>query len=232
MSPLHSKQPADNRIKIIVAENNSLMRDALRINFEKEHDMEIIAETADGKEAVNLGLQLNPDILIIDEDIPLVNALEVTRQIKTNCTYTKVLLLTDRKSNLKAKEIINAGADGYILKTVEASIYIHSIRKIMTGIPQYHFAGGDFTDTDDPPSQIENNTSGHNQFKMCERELQILKCVSRGMQNRDIALKLKFGEQYVKTSLTTIYLKLGVSSRTEAVAAGLKHGIIKMDDLK
>jgi NarL family two-component system response regulator LiaR len=215
----------------LLADDHPLMRKALRIVLEKQHDFEVIAEAVDGEEAVKLATTLVPDVVIMDISMPKLNGLEATRQIKANCPTIAVLVLTVHDDNEHILSILQAGAGGYLTKGVEADEVVHAVRALVCGemvlspsiakeILKYaaqHIKEPVILDTYD---------------KVTARELEILKLAATGMSNKDIAIKLGLSPRTVKGYLADIFLKLNVASRTEAVIISLEKGILSLDELK
>jgi DNA-binding NarL/FixJ family response regulator len=217
------------KIRIVLADDHPLMRQAIRMWLEKQHDLEVLAEASDGREAVDLAYKLQPDVVIIDISMPRVNGLEATRQIISRCPETNVLVLTVHTDTEHIQGMLQAGAVGYLTKDVSGEDVVHAVRTVASGenvLPdniQYESSGVTLNDT--LPISL-------NKFnELTNRELSILKMVAKGMHNKEIANELGLSLRGVKAYLTTVFLKLGASSRTEAVSRGLKAKILSMDDL-
>lgn len=226
---LESNLDNNHKIRIVLADDHPLMRQALRMWIEKQQDLEIIAEASNGKEAVEIVTRLNPDVVIMDISMPKLNGLEATKIIKKACPSTAVLVLTVYTDEEHVSSLIEAGADGYITKTVSGEEIIHAIRALALGESLL------------PPnilSNAMNDTLYHpipdltKLNRLDARELTILKLAANGFSNKQIAVKQGLNLRSVKSTLTTLFLKLGVSSRTEAIANGLKTGIITIRDLE
>lgn len=218
------------KVKILLADDHPLLRQALRNTLEKQTDFEVIAEANDGEETVKLALELNPDILILDISMPKLNGLEATRKIKEQNPKIVVLALTVHNDNEHVLGMLEAGAAGYLTKTVSGSEVVHAIRAIIAGetvlspsVSQQIFRYA-FQHISKPLSLDTGN-------KLTARELEMLRLVARGVSNKDIAQRLNLSLNSVKSYLTAIFLKLNVSSRTEAVVASFKAGILNQEDL-
>jgi NarL family two-component system response regulator LiaR len=218
------------KIRLLIADDHPLVRLALRSVLEKHDDFEIIAEAGDGQEAINLAKELNPDIVIMDISMPEVSGLEATRQIKMDCPETSVLVLTVHTDNEHILGILEAGASAYLTKRVFGDEIIHTIRALAVGetvlsptvwqqVLKY------VSRRIAKPLQI-NATD-----KMTPKELEILGLLAKGISNKDIANELGVSVRTIKSHLADLFLKLHVSSRTEAVIVSLRSGIISPDDL-
>jgi two-component system, NarL family, response regulator LiaR len=217
------------KVRIILADDHPMMRQSIRLWLEKEQDLQVVAEARDGKEAVEVTAKLHPDILILDISMPKMNGLEVTKQIVARCPHTDILVLSVHGDDEHISGMLKAGASGYLTKDVSGEDVVHAVRSIISGenvfpltsTPDYenkYLSGTDL---------LFQNMSDDLNF----RELRILKLVAKGMSNKGIASNLGMNVRNVKANLTDIFLKLHVSSRTEAVSLGLKKGIISLKDL-
>jgi DNA-binding NarL/FixJ family response regulator len=218
-----------NKIRIILADDHPLMRQAIRMWLEKQHDLEVLAEACDGKEAIDLAIKLQPDVVIMDISMPKINGLEATRQIISRCPETNVLVLTVHADTEHIHGMLLAGASGYLTKSASGEDIVHAVRTVAVGenvLPsniQY--------DTLEESMNNAGPASSNKLNELTHRELSILKMVAKGMHNKGIALELGLSLRSVKAYLTTIFIKLGAGSRTEAVSIGLKSGILTMNDL-
>lgn len=218
------------KTKIMLVDDHPLLRQAVRIVLEKQDDFEVIAEAGEGNEAVKLARELVPDVIIMDLSMPGVNGLEATKQIKASCPGIAILILTVHTDSEHILSILEAGADGYLTKTVYGDEVTNAVRTLVCGekvfspviseqILKYalqHIAR---------PVVLEAGN------KVTQREAEILKLVARGISNKEIADRLGVSLRTVKGHLADIFLKLNVASRTEAVIVGLRKGIFTPDDL-
>jgi len=214
----------------MLADDHPLLRQALRSVLEKKPDFEIVAEASDGEEAVRLAVELVPNVVIMDISMPKLNGLEATRQIKAKCPNIAILVLTVHDDSEHILSILEAGAAGYLTKSVFGDEVIHAVRGVVAG------------ETVLSPSisrQIIKHALRHitkplpldGVEKITGRELEILRLAATGMSNKDLAQKLDLSEATVKGYLAGIFSKLNVSSRTEAVITALRAGFFTLDDL-
>lgn len=231
LSKLNSSLNHTDKITIMLADDHPLLRQALRNLLEKQPDFEIVAEVADGEEAVRLANELIPDVIIMDIGMPKLNGLEATRQIKVNHPETAILVLTVYSDSEHVFEILEAGAAGYLTKSVFGEEVLNAIRGVSAGEMVLSAAVSQqvlkyalrYKIKPLPVNARENLTA---------RELGILKLAAIGMSNKDIASKLGISQPTVKGYLVNIFSKLQVGSRTEAVITGLRAGYITLDDLE
>jgi NarL family two-component system response regulator LiaR len=216
---------------ILLADDHPLMRLALRTVLEKQSDFEVVGEVGNGEEAVQLSLELEPDVVIMDISMPLLNGLEATRQIKEKCPQIAVLILTVHNDSEHIMGVLEVGAAGYLTKDVFDQEIVHAIRGVVAGEAVLS-----------PPileklmhkslQQPTKNPRYDEREELSARELEVLKLAAKGLSNKDIAESLDLRLRTVKGYLVNIFSKLRVGSRTEAVVAGLKGGFLTLDDLK
>jgi NarL family two-component system response regulator LiaR len=230
-SAFGSNQEKLNRIRIILADDHPLLRQALRSVLEKYSDFEVIAEAHDGEEAVKLATKLIPDVVIMDISMPRLNGLEATKQIKKSYPAIAVLVLTVHSDKEHVLSILQAGASGYLTKSVYGDEVVHAIRALVAGetvlspsVSRQIFKYA-FQYINEPASLDTGN-------KFSIRELEIIRLAARGISNKDIALRLNISLRTVKGHLADIFLKLNTASRTEAVIVSLRKGILTLDDIE
>jgi NarL family two-component system response regulator LiaR len=218
-------------INVILADDHPLVRQALQALFSSQSDFKILAEASDGEQAVRLAKELNPDVVIMDITMPKINGLEATRQIKQDCPHIKILVLTVHNDTEHILGILEAGAAGYLTKSVFGEEVVSAVRTIM--------AGESVLSTHVLQQILKNNTQFTSKplimnasEKLGMRELEILKLAAKGHSNKDIAQKLNLSLQTIKGYSVSIFSKLGVSSRTEAVVIGLRAGFLSLKDLE
>lgn len=219
------------KIRVMLADDHPLLRQALREVLENQPDIEVIAEASDGEEAVRFATQLVPDAVIMDISMPNLNGLEATRRIKARCPAIGILVLTVHSDNEHILSILQAGAGGYLTKSVYGDEVVHALRALVYGetvlarsVSQEVFKYA-FRHTMKP-----TRLDAYDQLSA--RELDVLNMAAKGISNKDIALRLSLSVRTVKAYLADIFLKLNVASRTEAVMVSLRRGIISVDDLE
>jgi len=220
-----------SKIEIILADDHPLLRQALRDVLEKQPDLAVIAEASDGEEAVKLATELLPDVVIMDISMPIINGLEATKQIKANCPAIAILVLTIHSDNEHLLGILQAGAGGYLTKSVYGDEVINAVRALVSGemvlspivtqqILKYVFQY--------MPKPRRLNAVD----KLTSRELDVLSLAAKGISNKGIALVLGLSLRTVKGYLAEIFSKLNVASRTEAVIVSLRRGVLTLNDLE
>lgn len=219
------------RTKILLADDHPLLRKALRDLLEKEGDFEIVGEAGDGEEAVKLAAEISPDMVIMDISMPNLDGLGATQQIKARCPSVAVLVLTVHTDDECILEILQAGAAGYLVKSVFGDEVVQAVRAVVTGEMVLSPSIGQrlLKQAARYPTRPVLLEAGE---KLSARELEILKFTARGLSNKDIALALGIKLRTVKGHLADIFSKLRVASRTEAVIAGLRAGFLSLDDIQ
>ncbi len=219
-----------DKIKILLAEDHVIVREGTRELVQREPDMEVVAEADDGEEAVQLAGKLQPDVVIMDIALPKLNGIEATKQIKALYPATAVLILTAYDNDQYIFALLEAGAAGYLLKTVRGHELIDAIRAVSVGESVLHpkiarKVLSRFMPLATKPSE-ERVTE-----LLSERELEVLKLAAKGMSNKDIAEQLFLSVRTVQSHLANIFTKLDVGSRTEAILCGLRRGWFTLEDL-
>jgi two-component system, NarL family, response regulator LiaR len=217
-------------IRIIIVDDHALVRQALKIFLEKQPDFKVIAEASNGEEAVQYALNLEPDVVIMDISMPILNGLEATRLIKEKQPNIGVLALTVHTSSEYVLGILEAGAAGYLTKSVFGEDVVQAVRSVAAGeavltpaiLKQI---------VSSVPRQAKKPAMLDNSDKLTMREIEILKFAAAGMSNKEIADKLNINIRTVKSYLVGIFSKLRVGSRTEAVMVGLRTGFLTLNDI-
>jgi DNA-binding NarL/FixJ family response regulator len=224
------KQKSIELTRVMIADDHPLVRQALRQLLENQSDIQFVGEASDGEEAIELASQLLPDIVIMDITMPKINGIEATLKIKAAHPMIKILALTIHSDSEFILGILESGAAGYLTKSVFGEEVIVAIRAIMAGesvISSPLLATILQNSFQYPKKPLPSNLFE----KLSSRELEILKMFARGKSNKDIAGELNLSLQTIKGYSVSIFSKLQVGSRTEAVIAGLRAEILTLKDL-
>jgi NarL family two-component system response regulator LiaR len=219
------------KIKVLIADDHAVVREGTRRILEQEPDMEVVGEAGDGEEAVNLATDLKPDVAIIDIAMPKLDGIEATKRIKATWPSINVLILSAYDDDQFIFSLLEAGAAGYLLKSIRSRELIDAIRAVYSGESVLHPSIARkvlnrFVSTSGKPEGQE--PSG----VLSDREMEVLKLAARGLSNQDIAEKLCLSIRTVQGHLGHIFNKLQVGSRTEAVVRALKEGWVTLDDVR
>jgi len=227
-----------NEITLLIVDDHPLFRQGVVDVLSLEPDMRVIGQAASGDEALEVIRSLQPDIAILDVNLPGKNGQQVTYQVTQEKLSTRVLLLTGYDDMEQALHAVLAGASAYCAKDVEPKHLTEIIREIAKG----NFVVCDRIFTRDQlehwlEEQIEGTRHSYSEpgspfHPLSEREMEVLSCVVHGMSNKEIAGQLMISHQTVKNHVTSILRKFGVEDRTQAVVYALKHGWVKLYDTK
>jgi NarL family two-component system response regulator LiaR len=226
----HPRARKKNRTAILIADDHPLFRRSLKAILENETDLDLVGEAQDGIEAVRLADELQPDVILMDISMPEMDGLEATRQIKAKHPEIAVLVLTIHSDEQHALEILEAGAAGYLTKSVFGEEIVHAIRGVTSGemVLSPEIGRRLLELAARYPLKPALLPAGD---RLSVRELKILKLAARGMTNKEIAADLGLSLRTAKRLLDNIFSVLQVSSRTEAVLQGMRMGLLSMDDL-
>ncbi len=218
------------RIRAIIADDHVIFREGTKKLIEQEGDIDVVGEANDGEEAVELVNRLQPQIALIDIAMPKVNGIEATQRIKAHHPGTAVLILSAYDNDQYIFALLEAGAAGYLLKNVSGSDLVNAIRAVCAGEAVLHpaIAGkvfNRFVTTAQKAKEIGTSPS------LSERESDILRLAARGMSNQDIANRLSLSRRTVQAHLASIFRKMDVGSRTEAILQALRKGWLALDDV-
>jgi len=216
-------------IRILLADDHVLVREGTRDLLEREPDMEVVAEAGDGEEAVNLTVAHQPDVALVDIAMPKLSGIEVTRQIKHLVPETAVLILSAYDDDEYVFALLEAGAAGYLLKNVRGRSLVEAVRSVHAGESVLHpvIARKVIEQVVHPSAQASPQESPE---LLSERELEVLKAAATGKSNKDIADELCLSKRTVQTHLSTVFAKMQVGSRTEAVVRALQLGWLTLED--
>lgn len=212
-----------NYIKIIIADDHTVVRKGTRQILDEEPDFKIIGEASNGKEAVHLVNISKPDIAIVDVSMPVMDGIEATKRIKSISPSTAVLVLSAYDDDEFVFALLEAGAAGYLLKDASRQDIVNAIRAILRGESVLHpVITRKVMDRFFPvPGEKKEPEK-----VLGDRELEVLRLASKPLSNQEIATEMKLSLHTIEAHMRHIFLKLHVSSRTEAVLYALKHGWI------
>jgi len=215
------------KIRVVLADDHAVVRKGIREFLEEAGDVDVVAEADDGAQAFDLVEEHQPDVAVLDIRMPRVTGVEATRKIKQRFPHVRVLILTAYDDDPYVFALLQAGADGYVLKTATGDELIRAVRTVHRGesalspqiaskVVQQAVSGRPAAAAD----QVETLT---------DRELDVLRLAARGLTNRAIGHDLGISHRTVQGHLQNVYGKLDVSSRTEAVTEALRRGWIVID---
>jgi len=226
------KQPAPKQIQkkitILIADDQTLFREGIKDVLEDEKDLTIIGEAVDGIEAVAKTKRLKPNVVLMDIKLPKMDGISATRQIRKECPDTNIVILSSYEDESHVLEAIAAGANGYLSKMLPAVELIRALKtfanegvmipqgvmgKLLEGLRSKAVAGQDSASA-----------------ALTKTEVKVLTCLGRGLSNKEIAAALECSVKTIKNHLNSIFQKLGVGNRTEAVVKGIETGLIVSEE--
>ncbi|HEX2914254.1 MAG TPA: response regulator transcription factor [Chloroflexia bacterium] len=219
------------KIRVLLVEDHAVVREGTAELINRQVDMTVVGEAGDGQTAVDLATRLRPDVVLMDVALPVLDGISATRRIKEAAPTVAVLALSAHDEDQYVFALLEAGAAGYLLKTVRGNELVEAVRAVHRGEAALHPAVakkvlGHFAhapEKAEPPSrQIEN---------LSERELEVLRLAGRGLSNKEIADRLVLSPRTVQAHFANIFSKLQVGSRTEAVLQGLRRRWITLEDI-
>jgi DNA-binding NarL/FixJ family response regulator len=213
-----------HKVRILLADDHTILRDGIRALLEDEPDMLVIGEAEDGRTAVKLACQLKPDVVLMDIAMPLLNGLEATRQIKRECPQVNVLILTMHENEEYIRQVLASGAMGYILKDAAARELLDAIHAVQRGeavlspaitrlVIENYLRWGDL--------QKEDNPRG-----LSPREREVLQLIAEGYSTRQIAEILCISIKTVQAHRTNLMSKLDLHDRADLIKYAIQRKII------
>ena len=215
-------------IRVVLADDHAVVRKGIREFLEEAGDIQVIAEATTGAEAVALTLEHQPDVAVLDIQMPEMTGIEATRQIKAQAPAVHVLVLTAYDDDPYIFAMLQAGASGYVLKTAPSEELVRAVQAVARGESAL-----DPAVTAKVMAQLASGRPPGAQAAvegLTERELEVLRLAAQGQTNRAIGHKLGISDRTVQGHLANIFGKLRVSTRTEAVLLAMKQGWITLDE--
>jgi two-component system, NarL family, response regulator LiaR len=207
-------------IKVLLVDDHAVVRSGLGAVLLTYDDMTLVGEAGNGEEAIRLCEKLQPDVVLMDLLMPVMDGVAATAAIKKQCPKVNIIALTSFKEKEMVEGALKAGAMSYLLKNVSASELVTAIRGAVSGQSRLSPEAAQvlIQDIKEPPAQT---------YDLTDREKEILSLMVEGLPNTAIAERLVVSQSTIKFHVSNVLSKLGVTSRTEAVALALKHHLVK-----
>jgi DNA-binding NarL/FixJ family response regulator len=205
-----------DKISVLVADDHVTVLEGLVAIIGRQPDMQVLAAASNGREAVDLWMKHRPDVTLLDLRMPMLDGVGAIREIRQREFSARIVVLTTFDTDTDLSTAVKAGAKGYLLKDATRDELLACIRKVHSG------------ETFIPPSLVTKLTAGLSAESLTDRELEVLTLLARGQSNKEISANLSISDSTVKSHLRNIFTKLNVLSRTEAIAAASRQGLVKI----
>ena len=222
-------------ISVLIVDDHPLFRDGLQKALELEDDISVVGQCADGEQALQATARLQPDVVLLDINLPSINGLQVARQLKAEHSGIVIVFLTAYHDAQQVLHAMRAGASAYCPKDITPDDLIEVIRDVARGA---YVVGTQRMDIQEVQNWINANVEAlsgpyivdpdEHYIPLSPRELEILEFVTNGMSNKEIASRLRISQQTVKNHMTSILKKLNVQDRTQAAVTALRHGWVRI----
>ena len=210
-------------IRVLITDDHGVVRQGLRMFLSLDPDIQVVGEAANGQEAVAMARELQPDVVLMDLLMPVMDGLQATRAIRTEMPEVEILALTSVLEGASITRAIRAGAIGYLLKDTDAEELHRALRGAAEGRVQLAPEAAErlMREVKAPESPEE----------LTERETDVIRLLARGKANKQIASELMVEEKTVKAHVSSILMKLGVQSRTQAALHAVRTGLVSTEEL-
>jgi two-component system, NarL family, response regulator LiaR len=210
-------------IRVLITDDHGVVRQGLRMFLSLDPELEVVGEASNGKEALRMARELEPDVVLMDLVMPVMDGIEATGAIRAELPEVEVIALTSVLEDASVSGAVKAGAIGYLLKNTEAEELGRAIKAAADGQVQL---------APEAAARLMREVRAPERPEaLTERETEVLKLMARGKANKQIASALFVGEKTVKAHVSSILAKLGVQSRTQAALHAVRDGLVSVDEL-
>jgi NarL family two-component system response regulator LiaR len=214
-------------IRLLIVDDHTIVRKGIKVLIATEKDMQVVGEAENGAEAVEKAASLKPDVILMDLVMPVMDGIEATSRITAKQPGAKILVLTSFAADDKVFPAMKAGALGYLLKDSSPGQLLEAIRQVSLGEPSLEPAIARKV-----LQELSNPAQGTPTAEpLTPRELDVLRLISQGLSNKEIAAKIFVAEWTVRTHVSNVLSKLHLASRTQAALYALRSGIASLDDV-
>jgi DNA-binding NarL/FixJ family response regulator len=212
---------SQSTIRVLLADDHVVVRAGIRQFLEQSPDIQVIAEASNGQEACELLEKNKPDVAVLDIQMPIMSGIEVTRWIRSNRLSIGILVLTAYDDEPFVQAVLQAGANGYVLKTAEPQEIVDAVKDVFHGKSVLDAALAQKL-----IAKLSGKTETNMVEALTERELQILTLTAKGFTNKAIGVQLSISDRTVQNHLANVFQKMNAESRTEAVMKAVSLGLI------
>jgi DNA-binding NarL/FixJ family response regulator len=208
---------AASKSRVLLVDDHALLRTGVANIINQEPDLRVVAEAGNGVEALDAYERHQPDVTLLDLRMPVMEGVEVVRQIRERDPRARVIILTTYDTDDEISQALKAGAKAYVLKDISADDLVGCIRAVLAG--KTYLA----------PAAAAKLAEGVTRVQLTPREMATLRLLADGKANKEIANELDISERTVKTHLAHLFEKLGVTSRTEAIKVATRRGLVRLE---
>jgi DNA-binding NarL/FixJ family response regulator len=205
-----------SRIRVLTVDDHPLLQEGLAAVIRRQQDMELVCEAAKGADAISVFRTVRPDVTLMDLRLPDMSGVDATISIRSEFPNARIIILTTFHGDAEVRRALDAGARSYVLKSTPPKQIVELIREVHSGKRVI------------PPEIATHLAEYYGDDALTSREIEVLQQVASGNRNRDVAASLSISEETVKVHLRHIMEKLGANDRTQAVAIGVRRGIIQL----
>lgn len=214
----------NGKISVLIADDHPLIRQGLKQILELENDIAVVAQAANGNDAVKYARDMKPDVVLMDINMPETNGLQAIKEIKQEKMACKVIVLTIHEDREYLFKTLQMGAEGYVLKDAEPAVLVQAIRNVHNG--QSYIQPNMTRELVREFNRVTlHEKEKSDESSLTSREVEVLELIAEGMINKEIAKQLYISEKTVKNHVSNIFKKLNVSDRTQAAIYAFKHNI-------
>ncbi len=212
-------------IKIVIADDHRMVREGIKQLLELEGDISVIGEAGDGVTCLNVIEDLNPEVVLLDINMPQMNGLQVLQKLKENKCSSRILILTIHNEIEYLMKAVDIGVDGYILKDSESDVLRRAIFAVKSGESYIQSELAALL-----KEKLENSDKGvlEEDSILTKREMEVLRLLTEGLFNKEIAYHLSISEKTVKNHVSNIFKKISVSDRTQAAVYAIRNNIVEI----
>ncbi|NLW23021.1 MAG: response regulator transcription factor [Tissierellia bacterium] len=215
-------------ISVMLADDHVLIREGIKQLLELEDDIRVVVQAGNGQEAIDMALKYDPDVILLDINMPKMNGIDVLRRLKDLGVGSKIIMLTIHEDREYLIETMKIGANGYVLKDSDADTLISAIRDVNNGRTYIQPSIASVLVEDISKSDKEYNEDLRKIEMLTKREYEVLTLIAEGLNNKDIADKLFISEKTVKNHVSNIFKKIEVNDRIQAAIFAFKNNIKKI----